>query len=83
MTGSLAFWDSRSRHFEATRFLATGMPVRTVSGRGHANETQRSTFNTSSDKPDRYATWKLEVLLKKWSQPQAAREPVRDEGPII
>lgn len=61
------------RHFAATRLLAAGVPVRTVSGRlGHANAaTTLGVYAHFVEESDRDAATKLESLL---SQPGSESE---------
>lgn len=64
------------RHFAATRLLAAGVPVRTVSGRlGHANAaTTLGVYAHFVEESDRDAATKLELLLSPSQSKTAATQ---------
>jgi integrase len=66
------------RHFAATRLLAAGVPVRTVSGRlGHANAaTTLGVYAHFVEESDRDAAKKLGALLK--NEPKTKRRPRKE-----
>ena len=67
------------RHFAATRLLAEGVPVRTVSGRlGHANAaTTLGVYAHFVEESDKEAAAKLGSLLAKSRKPPARKRAVR------
>ena|GEM_PF-519407 len=71
------------RHFAATRLLAAGVPVRTVSGRlGHSNaSTTLGTYAHFLVESDRDAANTLEELLKRFGLAWTLRRV--DESPLL
>lgn len=68
------------RHFAATRLLAAGVPVRTVSGRlGHANAaTTLGVYAHFVEESDREAAAKLGALVSRPRAPRRGRSGVTD-----
>ena len=73
------------RHFAATRLLAAGVPVRTVSGRlGHANPATSSGFHAHFvEESDKKAAAKLGALLTKTRPAPAHKRSGRTPRPPL